>query len=80
MRDQFAYAARAPGIAGVDQVQFPLPPNVPIGCYVPVQVVVNGNLYSNIVTMAINTSGQPCSDDNPAGKVVRDGGRKERLF
>src|SRR5258708_23696429 len=55
--DQFAYAARAPGFAGVDQVQFPLPPNVPLGCYVPVQVVASGNSYSNTVTMAINTTG-----------------------
>ncbi|MCU1262338.1 MAG: hypothetical protein JWO80_5223, partial [Bryobacterales bacterium] len=75
LRDQFAYAARAPDIAGVDQVQFPLPANVPLGCYVPVQVVVNGNLYSNTVTMAINTSGQPCSDDNPLSSLPRDGGK-----
>jgi uncharacterized protein (TIGR03437 family) len=73
--DQFAYAARAPDIAGVDQVQFPLPANAPLGCYVPVQVVVNGNLYSNTVTMAINTSGQPCAADNPLSSLPRDGGK-----
>jgi hypothetical protein len=75
MQDQYAYAARAPHIAGVDQVQFPLPSNVPLGCYVPVQVAVNGNLYSNTVTMAINTTGQPCSDYAPVGAFARDGGK-----
>ncbi len=47
---------------------------MPLGCYVPVQVVVNGNLYSNTVTMAINTSGQ-CVDDNPLSRLPRDGGK-----
>jgi len=75
MQDQYAYAARAPHIAGVDQVQFPLPSNVPLGCYVPVQLSVNGNIYSNTVTMAINTTGQPCSDYAPVGAFARDGGK-----
>ena len=57
------------------QVQFPLPSNVPLGCYVPVQLSVNGNIYSNTVTMAINTTGQPCSDYAPVGAFARDGGK-----
>jgi uncharacterized protein (TIGR03437 family) len=72
----YYYAARGPQIAGVDQVQFLLPPNVPLGCYVPVQVAVNGNMYSNTVTLAISSSlGQPCSDAaNPLSVFPRDGG------
>jgi hypothetical protein len=59
----------------VDQVQFPLPPNAPLGCYVPVQVVVNGNLFSNTVTMAVNNDGQPCVPDTPLSRLPREGGK-----
>ena len=69
-----AYAGRAPGLAGVDQIDFQLPSNVTLGCYVPLQVVVNGNA-SNTVTMAINNNRQPCSDTSPFSSTSRNGGK-----
>jgi len=74
-QDPYFYAGRAPGIAGVDVIQFPLPPSVPLGCYVPVQVVTNGTLYSNSVTMAIATNRQPCVDTNPLSAFSRNGAK-----
>jgi uncharacterized protein (TIGR03437 family) len=47
-----AYAGRAPGFSGEDQINFTLPANVPTGCSVPFQVSVNGAL-SNPTTLAI---------------------------
>ncbi|MGD0771569.1 MAG: BACON domain-containing carbohydrate-binding protein [Candidatus Solibacter sp.] len=73
-----AYAGRAPGLAGVDQIDFQLPSNVPLGCYVPLQVVVNGNA-SNTVTMAINNNRQPCSDSSPFSATSRTGGKNASI-
>ncbi len=56
---QILYQGRAPGIAGVDQINFMLPPDVPLGCQVPVQIRVGANV-SNTVTMAIQAGGAPC--------------------
>ena len=39
-----AYAGRAPGLAGADQINFTLPANVPTGCTVSFQLSVNGVL------------------------------------
>jgi uncharacterized protein (TIGR03437 family) len=47
-----AYAGRAPGLAGADQINFTLPANVPTGCTVPFQISVNGVL-SNPTFIAI---------------------------
>jgi uncharacterized protein (TIGR03437 family) len=49
------YAGRAPGLAGVDQVNFTLPSNVPTGCTVQVQLVVNGVKSLATTFMAIKT-------------------------
>lgn len=38
------YAGRAPNFAGLDQLDFVLPVNVPTGCAVPFQISVNGNM------------------------------------
>ena len=73
-----AYAGRAPGLAGVDQIDFQLPSNAPLGCYVPLQVVVNGNA-SNTVTMAINNNRQPCSDTSPFSATSRNGGKNASI-
>jgi len=73
-----AYAGRAPGLAGVDQIDFQLPLNATLGCYVPLQVVVNGNA-SNTVTMAINGNRQPCSDSSPFSATSRNGGRNASI-
>jgi uncharacterized protein (TIGR03437 family) len=47
-----AFAGRAPGLAGEDQVDFVLPANVPTGCAVSFQISVNGVL-SNPTSLAI---------------------------
>ncbi len=39
-----AYAGRAPGLAGADQIDFTLPANVTTGCVVPIQISENGML------------------------------------
>ena len=69
------YSGRSPCCAGLDQIVFDVPQNAPTGCYVPVQVRVNGAIVSNAVTIAIDKAGAACSDSfNPAGSAVRSGG------
>lgn len=50
-----AYAGRAPGLAGVDQINFTLPSNVPTGCTVQIQISVNGVKSQATTFMAIAT-------------------------
>lgn len=52
-----AYAGRASGLPGTDQINFTLPGDVDTGCSVPVQVRV-GDTVSNTVTLAIVTGGR----------------------
>jgi len=56
------YHGRSPCCAGLDQVVFTVPSNVPLGCYVPVAVRTGGITVSNTVTMAIAGSGSTCAD------------------
>jgi uncharacterized protein (TIGR03437 family) len=72
---QPSYSGRAPQFPGVDQINFVVPPNAPQGCYVPVQVLVAGANYSNVVTMAIDVNRGTCSDTNPLGSLSRAGGK-----
>jgi hypothetical protein len=51
------YAGRAPEFPGVDQINFTLPADVPTGCNVPVEVIVDGSA-SNPVTLAIAPPGK----------------------
>jgi len=51
-----AYAGRAPGLAGVDQINFTLPSNVPTGCTVQIQISVNGAMSQLTTFVAIATS------------------------
>jgi uncharacterized protein (TIGR03437 family) len=70
------YSGRAPNFPGTDQLVFYLPADVPTGCYVPVEVKVGSNTYSNMVTMAIDAQGQRCSDAvNPYAGVTVSGGK-----
>ena len=55
------YRGRAPGFAGLDQINFTIPPGN-IGCSVSLLVKIN-NLVSNISTIAVSNGG-PCSDTN----------------
>lgn len=56
-----SYRGRAPGFAGVDQINFQVPPGQ-LGCNIPVAVKI-GSLVSNFATMAVSTGGT-CSDSN----------------
>lgn len=54
------YAGRSPQFAGLDQINFIVPPGA-VGCYVPVVVVVDG-VPSNYPTISIAESGAVCSE------------------
>lgn len=66
------YAGRAPGLVGVDQINFTLPANVPTGCAVPVQVVVNGVQSQPTTFMSIAPS-------NTANVCVQPGFTTQQL-
>jgi len=74
------YSGRAPCCSGVDQIVFEVPADAPTGCNVPVQIKV-ASTYSNMVTMAINADGSPCSDAmNPFSEVISKGGKGGVIF
>jgi uncharacterized protein (TIGR03437 family) len=55
-----AYAGRTPGSAGLDQINYVLPANVPTGCAVTMQISYDGVL-SPVTTVSIAPAqGQPC--------------------
>ncbi len=60
------YSGRAPGFPGTDQINFEVPPDAPLGCWVPVQVRTEGKIVSNTVTMAISADGSACSEPGNA--------------
>lgn len=69
------YNGRAPCCSGVDQIVAEVPADSPTGCFVPVQVKA-GDVWSNVVTMAIDANGQTCSDAaNPASSLTSTGGK-----
>ena len=65
------YSGRGPCCAGLDQIVFEVPPDAPLGCYVPV-LVRAGGVTSNTVTMAISSDGSRCTD--PANPLSRFSG------
>ena len=56
------YAGRAPGIPGVDQINFTLPTDagIPDGCSVSVNVQIGGGSQSNTPTIALSSDGSVC--------------------
>jgi len=46
------YAGRAPGLPGVDQINFTIPPDVRVGCFVPLRIAT-GSAASGGTTMSI---------------------------
>jgi uncharacterized protein (TIGR03437 family) len=56
------YAGRAPGLSGVDQINFVLPAAAPAGCYVPLQVAT-GTAVSSTVTVAVSGAGNTCPSE-----------------
>ena len=61
-----SYHGRSPCCAGLDQINFQVPPNAPLGCWVPVQVRTEGVTVSNTTTMAISADGSPCKESGHA--------------
>ncbi|MBZ2183672.1 MAG: hypothetical protein K7J46_03100 [Bryobacter sp.] len=59
-RASVAYAGRAPGFAGLDQINFVVPGGIE-GCSVPVAIKI-GNIISNYSTIAIAANGGLCSE------------------
>lgn len=59
-RANVAYAGRAPGFAGEDQINFVVPGGVE-GCSIPVAIKI-GNIVSNYTTIAIAPNGGTCQD------------------
>ena len=56
-----AYAGRAPGFSGEDQINFTLPANVPTGCAVSFQVSVNGaSSAPTFISIAPTASASAC--------------------
>lgn len=73
------YGGRSPGNAALDQITFAVPANAPSGCFVPVELSVNGAL-SNVVTMAIQPGGGPCSEPgNPVATALVKGGKNGNI-
>ena len=54
------WAGRAQSLPGTDQINFTLPANAPVGCSVPLQVRVGGEV-SNYTTVAITNAGDACT-------------------
>ncbi len=59
-RASVAYAGRAPGFAGLDQINFVVPTGA-LGCSIPVGIKI-GNSVSNYTTIAIAPNGGTCED------------------
>jgi uncharacterized protein (TIGR03437 family) len=75
------YSGRTPCCAGIDEVVLAVPPNAPLGCYVPVYVRTGGTAVSNFVTMAITADGSPCSEPgNPMATALINGGSTARVM
>jgi uncharacterized protein (TIGR03437 family) len=60
-RAQVHYAGRAPGFAGLDQIQFTIPEDAPEGCAVPIRLQLQDQT-SNIGTVAIWREQARCRD------------------
>lgn len=55
------YAGRTPTLAGLDQIDFTLPSNVPTGCIVPLQISVNGTLSAaTFISVAPSSGANAC--------------------
>lgn len=73
---QIQYAGRAPGFAGLDQIQIVIPPNAPEGCAVPVRLRIRDRIRErdnegNVTTLAIHATQSLCGD---AMEIVDGGG------
>jgi uncharacterized protein (TIGR03437 family) len=60
-----SFAGRAPGLIGVDQINFRVPGHIREGCAVPLQLARAGN--SQPVTISVRNGGGACMDPPPGG-------------
>lgn len=68
------YQGRSGCCAGVDQINFRIPDDAPLGCALPLLVKVQNGVLSNFTTIAISAKGGPCSDPfNLPGRARRWG-------
>ncbi len=61
IRAEVQYAGRAPGFAGLDQIQIVIPPDAPDGCSIPIRLRQRDRV-SNIGTVSVNRNAGRCSD------------------
>jgi len=55
------YKGRSPQFPGIDQINFEVPADAPVGCHVPLAVRAGG-VVSNFASIAIASAGAICSD------------------
>jgi uncharacterized protein (TIGR03437 family) len=64
------FAGRSNKHPGADQIIFQVPVTALLGCYVPVQILVNG-VPSNLVTVALSATAAACADPgNPVSSAI----------
>ncbi|HZU27783.1 MAG TPA: hypothetical protein VFA04_19790 [Bryobacteraceae bacterium] len=74
---RITYHGRAPCCAGADQIDFVIPNDAPLGCWVPVYVRTGGATVSNVVSIAIQNKGaNTCSDAGNAFSAATVSGGK----
>jgi hypothetical protein len=74
---QLRFAGPAACCAGLDEIIFDLPPDSIRACNVPVQVLLDGRIASNVKTLAIAAPGRPCEEsDEWIVQAASGGGRK----
>jgi len=70
-----SYSGRSPCCSGLDQVDFVVPANAPLGCWVPIQIRTSKINVSNGVSLAISKNGGACSSsENPLAASIVGGG------
>jgi uncharacterized protein (TIGR03437 family) len=75
------YSGRSPCCSGLDQIDFVVPSNAPLGCWVPLQVRTSKATVSNGGSMAIAANGGACSEpDNPLTSAIVQGGSVGELW
>jgi hypothetical protein len=55
------YAGRSPQFPGLDQINFQLPSDVPLGCYVPASVTASGQVSQDFVLSIAASGAAACS-------------------
>ncbi len=67
------WAGRSGCCAAVDQVQFRIPENVALGCYVPLTLRAFGGIVSELELLPITSDGEACGDIPKPGAPIAQG-------